>query len=210
MKVLFLDMDGVLVPFRGSNGIDLSLVKQLKRIHDVTNCKIVLSSSWRIFKSSVLLVDQTLVTAGIPLLIGQTPQLGIDRSKEIGIWLRDYEKSRQEKLKPLRLQIERDSVSEELLELTKEEIKEIEEEEITHWVAVDGMPLQHSRSDWGKMMKGHFVHTDCDIGMVEERADLAIKILMGEVRREDVEKQEGSLKALEELEEDYDPGYFEN
>jgi len=119
------------------------------------------------------------------------------------MWLAEHEKTRSKRLEPLLARVENSSEhSEEILQLTRGEIEEIKDTEVTHWVAVDDMPLLHNRSSWGKAMKGHFVHTDCDIGFVVERANLAIQILKGEELREGT--QEG-----EEGEEDLDPGFFE-
>ena len=54
MKVIFLDVDGVLncqkteAKCRGFIGVDSKKVKLLKKIVDATDAKIVLSSSWKI------------------------------------------------------------------------------------------------------------------------------------------------------------------
>lgn len=52
MKVLFLDIDGVLNNLKilteaGCSGIDPQCVRELNRIVAVTGCRIVISSSWR-------------------------------------------------------------------------------------------------------------------------------------------------------------------
>ena len=51
MKVIFLDVDGVLIHNESLDGINLHIdeenVKTLKEIVDKTDAKIVLSSSWR-------------------------------------------------------------------------------------------------------------------------------------------------------------------
>jgi hypothetical protein len=47
MNILFLDIDGVLNPCDGS-GLNTDKVALLKEICDATDCRIVLSSSWRL------------------------------------------------------------------------------------------------------------------------------------------------------------------
>jgi len=179
-----LDMDGVLVPFN-AQGVVPGLLGQLKRIHDTTGCKVVLSSAWRIFKSSVALVNQHLQSAEIHPLIGETPQLGVERSQEVITWMETHEENRQVQLKRLLVTSQETGLSAELLELTLTEIEEINGEEITHWVAVDDMNLSMYNSKSGYSMRGHFVHTDSNVGLVADRADLAIRILTDTLTEED-------------------------
>lgn len=46
-KYIFLDIDGVLITEKGYGELDVFCQLQLKNIVDVTNAKIVISSSWR-------------------------------------------------------------------------------------------------------------------------------------------------------------------
>lgn len=184
MKVLFLDMDGVLVPF-SSHGVEPKLLAQLKRIHDATGCKVVLSSAWRVFKSSTEVVNQHLISAQIHPLIGQTPQLSMERSKEIVTWMETHEEVRQTKLVRLLATSQEEGQSEEVRQLVLAELEEVRAEEITHWVAVDDMNLSIFSSKSSYAMRGHFVHTDSMAGLVEDRADLAIRILTDALTEED-------------------------
>lgn len=53
LKILFLDIDGVLnnyttkTKYRGCTGLDNTLIPHVKRIIKETKCKVVLSSTWR-------------------------------------------------------------------------------------------------------------------------------------------------------------------
>lgn len=91
MKVLFLDVDGVLncrtteERFMGFLGIDPELVKLVDKIVDKTGCKVVLSSSWRLWEphkqhvaDHIEFIDVTLDNKGLT-----------DRGCEIQKWLEE-------------------------------------------------------------------------------------------------------------------------
>lgn len=92
MKVLFLDIDGVLnseeyaisLGKGGMLGIDPEKVKILDRIIEATGAKIVISSSWR--GSSDLLAD---IRSSVGEYIGITPRLSGIRGAEVKAWLID-------------------------------------------------------------------------------------------------------------------------
>lgn len=119
MKVLFLDVDGVLVhqgtfgrgrasgePYSSSfyhaATIDLDCIARLRRVLEITGAGIVVSSMWRQCAFQMLGLLRALVSAGCTarearaLLIGQTPlpqqtpRFGEDRSREIQTWLSDH------------------------------------------------------------------------------------------------------------------------
>ena len=100
MKILFLDIDGVLNSAKWLQGkprktwpfehIDPAAVQLLNRIVRETSCKIVISSSWRVltpFRS----LGMVLACRGFEFashIIGQTPRHGFDnRGMEIQAWL---------------------------------------------------------------------------------------------------------------------------
>lgn len=96
MKVIFLDIDGVLNTPKllqkfGWNFIDDILVALLSRIVRETNSKIVLSSTWRIEENDKNLVIQALSRHGLEIF-DVTPVLKrsggwVQRSEEIQAWL---------------------------------------------------------------------------------------------------------------------------
>jgi len=102
MKILFLDVDGVLnnantLKNQGRNGwplnhLDASRVELLNQIVDKTDCQIVLSSSWRSFFTWSAFA-QVLTQKGFrhpDKFIGQTPRANFDnRGMEIASWLQD-------------------------------------------------------------------------------------------------------------------------
>ena len=87
MKVVFLDIDGVL-SFDAVT-IDIPSLKRLKRILDETGAKVVLSSAWRIFPDGRDQVKEALKSIGHDML-DCTPEDGPTRGAEINQWLREH------------------------------------------------------------------------------------------------------------------------
>lgn len=165
MKVLFLDMDGVLNsdPYLLDNGtemtptgrqltwphghIDPKNVEILNRILLTSGASVVLSSSWR---RLINLEDLTKVlrTRGYkgPDLMDLTPtardlpgwQPFTPRRKEIQVWLDGHP-------------------------------------EVDHYVILDDDPDAE--------IKGHYIQTDCMTGLVEDQVEEALRILKKKVYR---------------------------
>jgi hypothetical protein len=106
MKVLFLDIDGVLVtrnawakfgPIRDMFGhiFDPDAVAQLKRVIDETRARIVVSSSWKCVPGSNGLAEMRMLWASRSLpgdVFSVTPNVSSDeRGEEIDMWLRTNE-----------------------------------------------------------------------------------------------------------------------
>lgn len=103
MKVIFLDIDGILnthttagkpqafVDDVGFNRFDPDAVKCLNKITDATAAKIVISSTWRIGcikNNTVNALYQHLSNEGVTgEAIGTTPVLDGVRNKEVDAWL---------------------------------------------------------------------------------------------------------------------------
>jgi hypothetical protein len=101
MKVLFLDIDGVLNRIgtkerhRGFIGIDLELVPLFERIIESTGVKVVLSSTWRL--SETWREDLERCGLNTDAMIDRTPHMPIpgglescERGKEIAAWLAEH------------------------------------------------------------------------------------------------------------------------
>lgn len=91
MKVIFLDVDGVLNNFtlirqNGYDYIDPVMVSRVAKVVGQTGAKIVLSSTWRLMHSDKKLVDMALGVQGM-FVHDSTPHLGSLRSQEISDWL---------------------------------------------------------------------------------------------------------------------------
>lgn len=92
MKILFLDIDGVLncassfVNAKTRNVLDSGMIKLINHVVAQTDCRIVISSTWRLlFELEEL--KQVLRDAGlIARIVGTTPRLG-RRDHEIIAWL---------------------------------------------------------------------------------------------------------------------------
>lgn len=98
MKVLFLDIDGVVncktttQRHRGMIGIDPYLAFMVGKIQLDTDCKVVLSSSWRHWPEGVAEVERQVVK-----LLDKTPSLpggltvaDCGRGKEVKAWLDEH------------------------------------------------------------------------------------------------------------------------
>lgn len=99
MKVIFLDIDGVLnsdeyfKKIKGKkiegieNEVDIEKIKLLKKAVVATRAKVVLISSWR-NKENGILLKQLLMQYGI--LADSTPFIESERGKEIKQWLANH------------------------------------------------------------------------------------------------------------------------
>ena len=103
MKIVFLDIDGVLnsAEYDLSRGekdgnIDITRLPLIKRIVENTGAKIVLSSSWRklweadktLCSAEGLEIDNAFSSAGLEIF-DKTPIMGL-RSQEIACWLENH------------------------------------------------------------------------------------------------------------------------
>lgn len=89
MKILFLDIDGVVncattaQRHRGAIGIDPYMACLVRRIVEATGCQVVLSSSWRYFPGGREEVERQ-----VCLLLDVTPHSDLGcRGDEIRVWL---------------------------------------------------------------------------------------------------------------------------
>ena len=162
-KVIFLDIDGVLNTgwwYSQMDGntpkdkygyaFDPRSVANLKKIVDETGAEIVISSSWKSFGLSEL--EDMWQERGLPgKLIGITPN----------------------------------SVTDEMLlnaDLDHMEIFSIRGMEIKEWLDKHGKKVSHyviidDMDNFLPEQKSHFVQTDPEVGITEEDANMAIKIL---------------------------------
>lgn len=100
IKVLFLDVDGVLNTrntkwSEKTKGIEDKLLRYLKIILDKTKCKIVLSTAWRLYEQyKDILIHELKTRADIntnDIIIGETPSMpNCKRSTEISTFIHRY------------------------------------------------------------------------------------------------------------------------
>eukprot|EP00029_Vermamoeba_vermiformis_P013100 TRINITY_DN8022_c0_g1_i1.p1 TRINITY_DN8022_c0_g1~~TRINITY_DN8022_c0_g1_i1.p1 ORF type:complete len:145 (+),score=6.68 TRINITY_DN8022_c0_g1_i1:79-513(+) len=141
MKVLFLDVDGVLL-INPREGFRRVAMLQLKRIIDETDARIVVSSTWRYFRNSLDRLKLMLQNAGIPEILSTTPSLRHKtRQDEILTWIQEWN-------------------------------KQVGNEKVTSWVAIDDIEL-----DSDARLEDHFVKIDPEIGLDEISANLVITML---------------------------------
>lgn len=99
MKILFLDVDGVLNTtemFRDSITTKVLGEKQLDLLQMIVKkcgCKIVLSSTWRLYEDHLQFLQKKLESRGVKIF-DYTPICDLDRHMEIEAWL--FGKTRME------------------------------------------------------------------------------------------------------------------
>jgi hypothetical protein len=98
MKVLFLDIDGVLNTPKmlgrfGMDFVDHILVALVARIVEETDCKIVLSSTWRIDEKDRMLAVRELAEHGLEIH-SDTPVITRSGGWESGGWVKRHEEIR--------------------------------------------------------------------------------------------------------------------
>jgi hypothetical protein len=97
MKLLFLDVDGVLNNFevvntlpRGKHPLGERQLGLLKTLVSEAGCQIVLISSWRQLRDSLATLGVAFQQHGIPVWIGVTPHLKTARrADEILSWIKE-------------------------------------------------------------------------------------------------------------------------
>jgi len=166
-KLLFLDLDGVLHPAVGTfHQFRENCCRQLARVVAATRCRVVLSSSWRCYESSLQEATTALRRHGIELA-GTTPEYDghgarareilcvVDGSGAAARWV---------------------ALDDEDLVGGGEEEEEEGEEALSHF----------SSAATSARMAPHAVRTDADTGMTCANADRCIAILGREVAEEAV------------------------
>lgn len=90
MKIIFTDIDGVLNP-KWNKKWHNKCINEYNRIIEETGAKCVVSSSWRVNRRDVRLLQNVFIDQGIYVdVIGYTPILNAERGLEIKTWLDDY------------------------------------------------------------------------------------------------------------------------
>lgn len=100
MKILFLDIDGVLNSAQTfedkhrHDAIDTTMVERINKVVEQTECKIVISSTWRILWTLGELSHILRLHGLRDVVIGETPDLG-RRDVEILAWLEEHPEVQQ-------------------------------------------------------------------------------------------------------------------
>eukprot|EP01084_Bolivina_argentea_P269141 457339_1 len=157
VKVLFLDVDGVLNTNNDSDefGLNVILIQRLCNIINKTNCKIVLSTDWRLKEKHINDLFIEIKKKGHidldndNIYIGNTPRMSIVRAFEIQAYLND------------------------------KYINTIYD--ILSWCAIDDRNLINPSDTTDaiqkmcfKIMFDHFVHTNSQYGLTEKAMNYAI------------------------------------
>lgn len=98
MKLIFLDIDGVLVTDRTlraftkklGNPFDPYCVTQLNKLIEKTEAKLVVSSTWRMGRTLKEMQNVLTLNGVIGKCIGMTPVLHVHRGLEIQKWLDEH------------------------------------------------------------------------------------------------------------------------
>lgn len=88
--ILFLDVDGVLNSYKtgGLYALKRNCLRRLQQIVELTQCRIVLSSTWRKDEYALKRLKRVLSYRGIRIF-STTPNLGKHRGLEIAVWLKE-------------------------------------------------------------------------------------------------------------------------
>ena len=92
LKVLFLDVDGVLNTTRAGRPMSLSkgCLRRLENVVEETNCHLVLSSSWRKYDDAFAHLNRVLRYRQM-IIISSTPVIhSASRGTEIAVWLNTH------------------------------------------------------------------------------------------------------------------------
>lgn len=162
MKILFLDVDGVInVP----HGMDRRLLENLKSIVDETQCKIVLSSDWRNTPAARSEIRGILRSVGMDYISCTPPSkspLQARRPEEITDWIRVHN-----------AKVERHENAHGKSDQGLQSVLG----KVENFVAIDDRPLLTEVG--GAYLRGHFVHTSTRIGLTAPKAQQAKDILLG-------------------------------
>mmetsp|Transcript_35653 Transcript_35653/g.80564 ORF Transcript_35653/g.80564 Transcript_35653/m.80564 type:complete len:232 (-) Transcript_35653:53-748(-) len=154
MRVLFLDVDGVInIP----RGMDTRLLGNLRSIVEETGCRIVLSSDWRNTAEARHEIRRILRSFGMDYVACTPP------SKPYPLWRRPME---------IMEWLQKHNSLVESGDGRAAELGKVEE-----WVAIDDRPLLSEEG--GHMLQGHFVQTVMSTGLTSQRAQAAKAILLG-------------------------------
>jgi hypothetical protein len=154
MRILFLDIDGVLNghdydPLAESCTIRTHCITNLSKILTQTDVKVVISSAWR-----YMISRGAMTLRGFEYLL-RTHRLAGIQNRIIGITREDLDQTSK---------TERGLEIEEWLR---------DHPEVTHYLVIDDM-------DYGISIRGHpFLQTDGTVGLTEADADKAIMMLRG-------------------------------
>jgi len=186
MKVLFLDVDGVLCI--NAPDFDVTLghfcqeaLTQLARVIHATGAKIVLHSSWRCHPVKIALLNKALETVNLPHIFECTKltyqhEVGERTFTEIRVdeilhWLEQQQMRADEYLR------QEIAPSLAVAKFLQNKTAKLEDNpRVSKWVAVDDMALHED----GRLF-GHFVRTHEYVGLTSLHADALIHIL-GEIR----------------------------
>lgn len=156
--ILFLDIDGVLNDSRSRpKTLRPELIMKLKKIINLTQCNIVLSSSWRrVSELKKKFIKQFKKIARLDIdtiYIGDTPSNGSNPTRIHEI-MEYFEKNENNLIKPNKI----------------------------NWVVVDDMDLlnenQAFNKELEKFISGHWVQTKIDTGLTNENVEEIISILL--------------------------------
>ena len=153
IRVLFLDVNGVLNCSESEKSIEDVLLNRVANIVETTKCKIVVSSSFRLSKPHLNYLWDRLESVGITRANHQLPSYVhtpnyriLERTDEILSVIHDLHSDPRYKL--------------------------------THWVAIDDKNLLELGTDEHKeKLKAHFIQTNTSIGISVADAETAMQYL---------------------------------
>jgi hypothetical protein len=195
LKLLFLDVDGVLNMGSSQGHFEDSMLKYLKEIVDETNAYIVLSSTWKYNENNRNILQKTLHLNGIlkdKKFFSQTPDLRqaghpyprqhshATRAHEILLWLKvntqdDGSENADDFPLPDKLDLESVKSSPKFNGPSGTWVLE-SRVAVESFVVVDDINLLEDGC-FGKKLEGNFIRTKMETGLTNEKKEEAIRIL---------------------------------
>eukprot|EP00746_Dinoflagellata_sp_MGD_P122779 gnl/MRDRNA2_/MRDRNA2_57565_c0_seq1.p1 gnl/MRDRNA2_/MRDRNA2_57565_c0~~gnl/MRDRNA2_/MRDRNA2_57565_c0_seq1.p1 ORF type:complete len:278 (+),score=36.24 gnl/MRDRNA2_/MRDRNA2_57565_c0_seq1:76-909(+) len=147
--IVFLDIDGVLHSLYGNDLFRPTCMAHIDRILRTSGASVVLSSTWRTVPRSYNMVNETLRARGLPIILDVTKDFNPKGDAGGQYVPREVEICEWLDRHP----------------------------EVQRWIAIDDMQLMNPETKEGQRMRGHFVRTDCNVGLTSKHADLALRLL---------------------------------
>lgn len=181
IKLIFIDIDGV---FNNANSsieelycVEPFLLQILKKIIDETGAELVLSSTWRYTEKTRKLVREAFETEGIKLCMSNTPNLKINRTDEILVWMKDnttYFDETGTIIDELKCLSVNDSIHKD--EFPIDQILLNEKIKVSNFIVIDDMDLMQEGNNTSHI-KNNFIHINKKVGITDKNGKRAIALL---------------------------------
>lgn len=174
-RLLFLDVDGVLCKIHNDHEhnsehstLSPDCLEAVARLIRLSQCKIVVSSAWRLGTATRKALTTQLVSVGVPEedILGFTPLLGHgtkQRCSEVMLWILTHTQCRLYVDLPI-------GISRQLPEWDEETGLEM-----GMFLVIDDQELTFDDSKYGSLIENNFIGTSPTTGLTQSTADLCVQ-----------------------------------